>query len=51
MFTTVLSLMVAAAAQLHVVATLEEPQFARMGIAADLVERPVGIADEQFAQI
>jgi hypothetical protein len=50
MLTTIFILMALVAAEPHVVATLKGPEFTRMGIVADLVERPAGITDEQFAQ-
>jgi hypothetical protein len=42
--------MLIAAAEPHVLATLEGAEFTRAGISADLVERPAGVSDEQFAQ-
>ena len=34
----------------NILATLEGPEFARRGIVAEIVERPAGVSDVEFAQ-
>jgi hypothetical protein len=47
---TIFYVMLIATTEPHVLATLEGAEFTRAGISADLVERPAGLSDEQFAQ-
>ena len=41
---------IAGQAEPRVLTVLEGPEFARLGIVAEVVERPAGVTDEQFAQ-
>ncbi len=50
MFSTLICVAMAAASEPRIVATLQGPDFQRRGIVAELVERPVGLTDEKFAQ-
>lgn len=50
MFFTLISAAMVAAAEPRVLAVLEGSEFDRFGIVAELVERPAGVTDEQFAQ-
>lgn len=43
-------IVIAAEAEATVLATLKGAEFARMGIVAEILERPVGVSDEVFAQ-
>lgn len=45
-----LSVMIAGLPEPRVVAVLEGDEFARRGIAGEIIERPAGISDESFAQ-
>jgi len=44
------SALIASLVQPHIIATLEGPEFVRMGIVAEIIERPPGVSNEQFAE-
>jgi hypothetical protein len=47
---TLVSVFTLAVAEPKIVATLEGPDYARLGIVAEVIERPAGVDDERFAQ-
>jgi hypothetical protein len=50
MFAVILAVLIGAGPEPRIVQVLEGREFALRGITADLIERPAGITDEQFAQ-